>query len=89
MRIHQLRMTDFDRDFGELKISHIREPYFSSNLSLWSAGKGSRLTVLPVSSSLIEIVDLAGAIAALAARGAGVGAMVFLDSDEVTGVVEG
>jgi hypothetical protein len=39
MSIHQLWMTDFDRDFRQLKISHIGKSYFARYLFLGSLGK--------------------------------------------------
>ncbi len=92
MSIHQLWMTDFDRDFRQLKISHIGKSYFARYLFLGSLGKWSGLLILSVfssSSSLVEDIRLAWSTAALASGSAHVGAVVFFDSYHVAGVLKG
>ena len=92
MSIHQLWTTDFDRDFGELKISHVRKSYFACYFFLNSLGKRSGLVVLPLSSipsALVEDIGVAGSIAALASGGASVRVEVLFDSNHVTRVLEG
>lgn len=91
MSIHQLRVTDFDRDFWELKISHVWKAYFACYLFLGSLGKWSGLvilSVLSISSALVEDIRLTWSITALTSGGAHIGAMVFFDSYQVAGMIE-
>ncbi len=92
MSIHQLRVTDFDRDFWQLEISHLRKSYLACYFFLSSLGKRSGLVIVPVfsiSSPLEEDIGLAGSITALAARSAHIGTMVLFDSYQVTRMFDG